>query len=282
MNRLSVGKVRVKAQLEHPDYVPKKEFGFRTINSPHRFTDISLSQVDPGQHTDDQWKGQAGGGKARAFDNAVASVGSLESILAPDPFLKSQKVQPLINQVQHESPSGKFHTKLLEREKERQMAQMEARVRKLEIDRSRADRQLQKTLDAHDAAEAANKRKRDDLDSKQDWLRTKHEMLEQQRQLNTKLREERKQNVHSQRQRVLLENIMSRDQQKQELQHLNVGHAEESRQQQLQRDAMAAQMYQAKSTASKQHIQNFTQDLVSVRNRCEQRSLRSLQECDNM
>jgi len=162
------------------------------------------------------------------------------------------------------------------------MAQMEARVRKLEIDKSRAERQLKKTLDAHEAAEAANKRKRDDLDAKQDWLRTKHEMLEQQRQFNTKLREERKQNVHGQRQRVLLENIMSRDQQKQELQHLNVGHAEESRQQQLQRDAMAAQMYQAKSTASKQHIQNFTQDLVSVRNRCEQRSLRSLQECDNM
>ena len=36
---------------------------------------------------------------------------------------------------------------------------MEARVRKLEIDNRRAEKQLKKTIDAHEAAEAANKRK---------------------------------------------------------------------------------------------------------------------------
>lgn len=39
------------------------------------------------------------------------------------------------------------------------MAQMQARVKKLEIDNWRADKQLKKTIDAHEAAEAANQRK---------------------------------------------------------------------------------------------------------------------------
>lgn len=39
------------------------------------------------------------------------------------------------------------------------MAQMEARVRKLEIDKQRAQKQLKKTIEAHDAAEKANQRK---------------------------------------------------------------------------------------------------------------------------
>ena len=51
------------------------------------------------------------------------------------------------------------------------MAQMEARVRKLEIDRERAQKQLKKTLDAHEAAEQANKRKQEHLEGKKEWLR---------------------------------------------------------------------------------------------------------------
>ena len=40
LERLSLSKVRVKAKLYNPNYVPKKEFGFRTINSPSKFTDL--------------------------------------------------------------------------------------------------------------------------------------------------------------------------------------------------------------------------------------------------
>lgn len=118
--RLSVGKLRVKAKLHQPDYVPKKEFGFRTINSPTKFRDITDVEDSA---------------KTIPVPQGAESLDPLERVVLPDSFLASQKVQPLINQVQHESPSGKFQTKLLEREKERQMAQMEARVRKLEIDR---------------------------------------------------------------------------------------------------------------------------------------------------
>lgn len=51
------------------------------------------------------------------------------------------------------------------------MAMMEARVKKLDIDRMRAQKQLQKTLEAHEAAEQANKRKQEHLEAKREWLR---------------------------------------------------------------------------------------------------------------
>lgn len=155
IDRLSVGKLRGRAKLRGPDYVPKKEFGFRTINSPSKFKDIRAESMNGSKETIELPKTQ--NDKQRE---------SLEHVVLPDSFLGSQKVQPLIHQVQHESPSGKFQTKLLQREKERQMAQMEARVLKLEIDRRRAEKQLKKTLEAHDAAEQANKRKQDHLEFK--------------------------------------------------------------------------------------------------------------------
>jgi hypothetical protein len=117
MDRLSLAKPRVKAKMHQPDYVPKKEFGFRTIDSPTKFKNSSID-----------------GSKHSLPANLNISQDMIEQFVLPDSFISSQKLSPLINQVQHESPSGKFQTKLLEREKERQMAQMEARVRKLEID----------------------------------------------------------------------------------------------------------------------------------------------------
>ena len=41
LDRLSLSKVRVKAHISNPDYIPKKEFGFRTINSPSKFSEIN-------------------------------------------------------------------------------------------------------------------------------------------------------------------------------------------------------------------------------------------------
>ena len=46
LERLSLSKVRVKAKIHNPNYVPKKEFGFRTINSPSKFTDIQIESVN--------------------------------------------------------------------------------------------------------------------------------------------------------------------------------------------------------------------------------------------
>ena len=45
LERLSLSKVRVKAQLQNPTYVPKKEFGFRTINSPSKFSEMNVENV---------------------------------------------------------------------------------------------------------------------------------------------------------------------------------------------------------------------------------------------
>ena len=174
MERLSVGKLRVKAKLHQPDYVPKKEFGFRTINSPNKFKEINAESINTSKQSSlsPNLHHQQTDPNEPEQDQHAGTIEIMESIVLPDSFTASQKVHPLINQVQHESPSGKFQTRLLEREKERQMAQMEARVRKLEIDRQRAQKQLKKTLDAHDAAEQANKRKQDHLEAKKEWLRT--------------------------------------------------------------------------------------------------------------
>ena len=73
---------------------------------------------------------------------------------------------------------------------------MEARVRKLEIDRQRAQKQLQKTLEAHEAAEAANKRKQEHLEFKKEWLRIQNKNLEELRARNNRDRESRKRNIH--------------------------------------------------------------------------------------
>ena len=51
LERLSLSKVRVKAKIHNPNYVPKKEFGFRTINSPSKFTDIQIESVNETKQT---------------------------------------------------------------------------------------------------------------------------------------------------------------------------------------------------------------------------------------
>lgn len=88
---------------------------------------------------------------------------------------------------------------------------MEARVKKLEIDRNRAQKQLKKTLEAHEAAEAANKRKQDHLNFKKEWLKSQNKNLDDLRTKNNIDRETRKRNIYNQRQRVYLENIFARD-----------------------------------------------------------------------
>ena len=43
--------MRVKAKIHNPNYVPKKEFGFRTINSPSKFTDIQAESMNGTKQT---------------------------------------------------------------------------------------------------------------------------------------------------------------------------------------------------------------------------------------
>ena len=50
------------------------------------------------------------------------------------------------------------------------------------------------------------------MDDKNSWLNEKNENLRRQREENSRLREERKCNIARQRQKVIMENIMSRDQ----------------------------------------------------------------------
>lgn len=56
----------------------------------------------------------------------------------------------------------------------------------------KAERQLQKTIEANRQAEAVAKRKQDDFEAKQKWLQEKNDALLRQREHNMKLREERK------------------------------------------------------------------------------------------
>lgn len=89
MERLSVGKLRVKAKLHQPNYVPKKEFGFRTINSPSKFKDIRVESVAGSK--------QSMPASQLQTDQRSLSVENMENLIMPDSFTASQKVQPLIN-----------------------------------------------------------------------------------------------------------------------------------------------------------------------------------------
>lgn len=99
---------------------------------------------------------------------------------------------------------------------------------------------------------------------------------------NTVAREQRKQNIHNQRQRVYLENMFARDQQKQELAAMNALAGQEAQQLMLQKDEQAARVYHDKLSAQKKHIENYTRKLIQVRSNCEQKSLTSLQQCDTI
>lgn len=95
-------------------------------------------------------------------------------------------------------------------------------------------------------------------------------------------RDQRKQNIHDQRQRVYLTNIFARDQQKQDLAMMNMMAGQEAEQQTLQRDEQVAKVYHDKLMAKKKQVESYTRKLIEVRNNCEQKSLTSLQQCDNL
>jgi hypothetical protein len=47
IERLSIHKARARANLHQPDYVPKKKFGFRTINSPSNLNEPMVDGANP-------------------------------------------------------------------------------------------------------------------------------------------------------------------------------------------------------------------------------------------
>ena len=67
--------------------------------------------------------------------------------------------------------------KLMEKEKQRQFELMDSRVRKLEIDKQRAEKQLKQTMETHQKVEQVNKRKKDDEDFKNKWIQEQNEKL---------------------------------------------------------------------------------------------------------
>lgn len=79
IDRLSVGKTRGIAKLHQPDYVPKKKFGFRTINSPSNLKGATGEVSDVAK--------EAPADPAHAED-----ANSVENVVIPDTFLASQKV----------------------------------------------------------------------------------------------------------------------------------------------------------------------------------------------
>jgi len=68
----------------------------------------------------------------------------------------------LVERVQCDSPSQKFQAKLIEMEKAKEHQVMDARIRKLQIDQERAEKQLKKTLDLHFKMQQIQERKTSD------------------------------------------------------------------------------------------------------------------------
>ena len=93
---------------------------------------------------------------------------------------------------------------------------------------------------------------------------------------NNEERERRKKNIFNQRQRVFIENIMARDQQKQELAQMSNAASQEALHQMNKRDEQAAKIYEGKLNAHKRKVEDFTKKLIHIRNSCEQQSLTSL------
>ncbi len=91
---------------------------------------------------------------------------------------------------------------------------METRLRKLSLDQARAVKQLKKTMDFHDHVDRMQKRKDDDLSFKAQWLDHQHRTIELARRRNSIERAQRKASIRQQRQRVVLQNVMSREQKK--------------------------------------------------------------------
>lgn len=72
---------------------------------------------------------------------------------------------------------------------------VENRVKKLEHEERKAQKNLAKTMHTHWVCDQVNARKQSDFDEKRRWLEEKNDNLRRQRELNTRLREERKTNI---------------------------------------------------------------------------------------
>ena len=92
------------------------------------------------------------------------------------------------------------------------------RVKKLEFEERRALKTLNQTIRAHEVADQIKKRKEDDANNKAQWLYQKQQELNRCREKNMERREETKNNIRRQRQSVVMQNIMARDRQLNELQ----------------------------------------------------------------
>ena len=135
-----------------------------------------------------------------------------ETLILPDAFLKSKKKPLMVDYVQCDSPSLKFQAKLIEKDKEKEHHTMELRIKKLQIDQSRAEKQLKKTLDLHFKMKQIHERKQSDLDFKKQWLAEQNENLEQLREKNTKSRLNLKNGMANSRQNWIITNHIAREQ----------------------------------------------------------------------
>ena len=126
---------------------------------------------------------------------------------------------------------------------------VENRVKQLEREETKAQKNLAKTMHTHWICDQVAARRKQDFDEKQRWLAEKNENLRRQRELNTRLREERKANVAAQRQRVTMENIMARDQQLQEMNVQNQEYNREATAKFMEMSQQTANIYRQKMEA---------------------------------
>ena len=71
-----------------------------------------------------------------------------------------------IEEIQIKNPSKKFQAKLLEKEKEMERKMVENRVKKLEFEERKAQKNLAKTMHTHWVCDQVNARKQTDFDEK--------------------------------------------------------------------------------------------------------------------
>ena len=111
--------------------------------------------------------------------------------------------------------------KIIEREKEMEQKAIENHVKQLEYEQRKAEKQLERTLHTLDMANFVQHRKETDFQNKMQWIKEKNDNIEMQRSKNTQQREERKANISENRKRVIMNNIMARDKQIQDLNQQN-------------------------------------------------------------
>ena len=135
-------------------------------------------------------------------------------------------------------------------------------------------------MDFHDHVDRMQKRKDDDLSFKAQWLDHQHQTLELARRRNSIERAQRKASIRQQRQRVVLQNVMSREQKKHHASKLFEIYSREQGAQLQARDQRVSDLYQAKRKAKQREVHDYTSRLVNVRKSCEEQSIASLNMCD--